>query len=117
MADAIHSSPTINDFHADTGPHSHTSPFAPQWSGSLRPLARALLSVAGEIHAARRAHLGTEYDLRAGSAVSFGRSVGRQPWRHRAASPDVTGPANANPHVEAPAGSPVVNADLMGSSS
>ena len=81
--------------------------------GLLRPLARALLAVAAEISAARRDPL----DADTTSLVSFGPSIGRHFARHRAASPEWTGGNSANPHVGAPAGSPVVNSDFMGRSS
>lgn len=81
--------------------------------GSLRPLARALLALASETCAARRDPL----DAATGSPVSFGPSIGRQSARHQAASHEWMGSESANPHVGAPAGSPVVDSDFMGRSS
>lgn len=111
-----HSLTTSGEFDDSTGGR-RDAPRPASQPGALRPLACALISAAEDIRAARRVPLGREPEVRVGSAVSFGRSVGRQSWRHRAASPDVTGPASANPHVGAPGGSPVVDSDLLGGSS
>lgn len=117
MTDSIEFSPVTGDRRANMASDPERPvPDMPS-PGALRPLARALLRVAAEIVAARRAPLGTGRDVRLGSVMSFGRSVGRHSSRHRAASPDVTGPEGANVHVGAPAGSPVADADLMDGSS
>ena len=96
--------------HDDTVPH-HDPPRPA--NRSLRPLARALLAVAAEIRAARREPL----DADTGSLMSFGPSNGRHSARHWGASPDWMGSEPANPHVGAPAGSPVVDSDFLGRSS
>lgn len=114
MTDSFEFSPVTGDPQTETAPESDRPvPEVPP-PGALRQLARGLLSVAAEVVAARRAPLGVLPEVR-GLAVSFGRSGGRQSWRHSAASPDVTGPGNAKLLVGAPSGLPVVDADSLGS--
>jgi hypothetical protein len=89
----------------------------------LRPLARALLAAAADIHSSRRdGRLAVDRtrpaDLRpAGRAGQFRRSPGRHSGRQLAANPDVTGPGSAKPQPRPAGGSPVVDSDSLGSSS
>lgn len=89
----------------------------------LRPLARALLAAAAEIHVARwdgglAADRTRPADRRpAGQACSFARSPGRHSGRQLAASPDATGPGSAKSQHTPAGGLPVVDSDSLGSSS
>lgn len=94
-----------------------------QVKGRLRPLARALLAAAAEIHAARRdGRLSIDRtrpaDRRpAGREQSVSPSAGRHPGRQLAATPGATSPARAKPQPRPAGGSPVVESDSLGASS
>jgi len=88
--------------------------------GALRPLARALLSAAMEVHAARCDPLGAgsprfAEGLRMGECE--GRLTGRLPGRlcrHCGATPEARGSGDAKTHVNAPPPLPLIDSDCMG---
>ena len=92
-------------------------------AGALRPLARAVLSVAAEIHAARHdpLHAGCHRVADGLRMAEHGvRDPVRRPVRSRGrlgATPERTGSGLANVHVNATPPPPLDNPDCMGSSS
>ena len=88
--------------------------------GALRPLARALLSAAMEVHSARRDPLGAASPrvadgLRMGECEErlTGRLAGRL-CRHCGATPETRGSGEAKKHVNAPPPPPLIDSDCMG---
>ena len=88
--------------------------------GALRPLARALLSVAGEVHAARGDPLGTRYPKQ-GVGLRMPRKGVVHPVRsglrygvRPPATPGRTPSGIASSHVKGTAPSPVVDSDCIG---
>lgn len=88
--------------------------------GALRPLARALLAVAAEVHAARRDLPGAgrrpgERALRMGNrGLVQGLRSGVRSVVHSPATQERTGSGCASPQVNGAAPPPVVNPDSMG---